>query len=879
MALGFYLFYLDRCVIWRGAPMRIFTVILLIVTTFSAQAELKRVGKLKNSTRLEDGVIGAFDSELFKHTTLKNRLFKDLDLDLEYEINDHLGVQARFGRRVHIFNPILDSDIISHDDYSKFYIVNSSREKLSGSLDLFNLPVSAGIEAGMELAVARSVYPATSKMIQKADKAPKEICRDLQKALKSKQLNRFVCENTNVVKNFFSSIVTGVGKIVSFLASPFVDSEQGEIYFSDPLEALKIHMKFGVPINDKVFYEENGYLLEGDIIKHTTFFSIDPLRMSYDLVGIISPEYKRFNRFIRDLSIKKLEENKVAVVIEDFVYRGNDITYAKFRPRLLSLFKYSFLSWGYETLSEEVLRKTYFLDLNKENAREALSSFITKGFYLDFNPSITDKAQELGDGIIMDPVLHYQGDVTDYSYNSKFPGIFKVVKEDVSRYRKIRVDGKKSYINSEKYIHEKFSLKNFLWFDDIKKAGICSINVNSNYGENDQKKSFFLYPQDLIVQIACSYQNAFAKNKDINKIISTIDFIIGNKLTEQKRNEISLIVKDSGEKEVDVSAKVEVNFGYDQAKAIIEETSIERIWEELAVLILGKENRHEWGKDNRKKWNESIISENRAWHNPHISKKFNCRSDSDGEFKKGKIVFKVAGNCHILYRHSKKIMRNIKKLKESTNSRDRLSNFSKLFFDLESGPLLQRLIINLLNGVDKSKVGYKYEVYSSGLSTPISGSSENQYTFSNKAHERKVENVKALKNSRRRIKKANFYVDTAKGKFSERTHAEIELELTHRLDMKNSKFFAAIKLGKFSILKDKELYNSYTENEMLPIGNLKQIVRKYGKENRYLYRFSAPILSSKVKKGKRYSLFVNIVNEKGEWVTESAEVLVKMPRR
>lgn len=852
--------------------------------------DYENLGEFKDSWK--SNWIHFLGSELYDETQTKNRLFKDLNLELDVSINRYGKAAFHWDRRVTNHLPAVDNYIIKNEDYSKYRVVNSFLTRIDASvgyLDYF----SSGANAGIYFGVARSVHPNNSSLKPKAGDDPKDVCEDLSDIIdfsdkEAYRVEAVNCKNTtrSRLQRSAENILNAIGGGLSFILQPFNENQKSDIWLKDPFEALKLHMRFGLPLKPEVFYEDNLYLSVGDVVKHSTFFSLTPVSIGKNLLGVdmgtslisagLKTNVSKFHRFVRDLSIKKLAGNKVTLEVDDFIYRGNDYTWLQFRPRFLRLFSYTFLDWSWEPFHEEALKRTYQVDLNTIGGRFFFNKVIKLGYVPQIKIDSSGRlVEDLPDeGIIAETPVYITSERADYLELFRLPGVFKYRNDDNRKVEKIEVGKKSTQIRGVRHHRKEREFKyNFLFFDKTNYYYSCSLNTKSEMTPNQRSYNSILMSSGISLNFNCSYNNKEGRFRNVKNVVDTLEIALNQKIPYEHKSKLYKETFNEGD---DVQLTFQLSFGKDQIQNILGAKSDNEILEVISRVLLGENTSFVWNIDNIKAW-DRISRENRrnvVFPDDHYLKHA-CSRNSNAVVKPGKGITSIDyRDCSAMYR---KVVREafhmIKDIQNAKSIKSRIKSLNETFPSLEWVGFLQNTMVRLAGGLSNNNVRYYYYINTSTIDSPIEGGNGILYDYNLSNIVDKVPNIEAIGDDKGRIKSATFWRKKSESapKYGETKELILEIESDYQF-AKDSNKTIKVEIREFEILKDIHLATVYRS---VP----SPIIKNIGSGKReYLYRVSIP-WDKKLRAGKTHSALIKVINPKGEWLTEEAQVLFAVPSK
>jgi hypothetical protein len=473
--------------------------VLLSGSSLWGQDEYEVIGRYRKKTY--DGFASKIAAELFEEGDKSNRLFESMNVELDLSFGPATG-RLRYARSVNIDNPKVNSEILSPYDYAEYRVSNTIYSGID--LEFESGVLRSEGKAGVLFGVSKKVVPRHSDLTDKirSTDTVEDICKRARNSF-----NPFLNQETRKIidakdcssdkkgfSDWFESFVEKLNSPVrKVLHSYFADSEKVKMYADQPFEALTNYSRYGFPMDLSVFFDSNKMLSVGDSLQHTVFYGWDPISLGANFgLGHFSVSAVKNTRAFRDYRIRKEGNNKVTVQVTDYLEKGHDWQWLKIRPRLLLLFKYTFLDWRDRDFDAMTFRRTYEVDLSSGEivgpekklvgGIDFLKSILRKGYFVDLelNKSRMDEPVDLPVGVEAYKPVFVQGRNASYNFMARFPGLFKLDKRDNLRIQQAWIGKDKTQAESHRAhsIKKKWTKLDWL-FDKTDRNTRCSVNTKT----------------------------------------------------------------------------------------------------------------------------------------------------------------------------------------------------------------------------------------------------------------------------------------------------------------------------------------------------------------------------------------------------------------
>ncbi len=341
-------------------------------------------------------------------------LYQDLG-DVSLGLSASLGDDGRiywdnsFYRRVLPFHDeIPPGETIGPDDYSRYIDIKTIVSR--GRLNYDYLPEVVGdtgigirVEGGTSLTLAHVTDP-----LHLGDR-PLEAVLEEQR---SSSISDLLQEDATVEgrpigdPSLIRLGAEGVARFAQWIAdvvgNKTVDTERGAIFYEGYADPITQIIDLGVPVHSELF-REGGPLGVGDRVRHVTFVGLVPVGATLRRYGLwIS--YQRFYRFLRETTIFKRAENEIIVVVRNSVATGNEYLPLKIRPevRVLGILRlgYTFFEQIIDRAKTTSWETAYRVDLSDPRGLEAFEQLLGEGTKATFRPLASTAEKGIGAEIL-----------------------------------------------------------------------------------------------------------------------------------------------------------------------------------------------------------------------------------------------------------------------------------------------------------------------------------------------------------------------------------------------------------------------------------------------------------------------------------------------
>lgn len=818
------------------------------------------VGHYKKT--LWDASIGdGLRGELVNQLARKDDLFEKITPEIEISLSDNIDLEFQFRRSVQENLPMPSTGKISSNDLFTYKVNNQLHIELSGEV---NGPyVFSGGSAGIDLVHSSNMKPGS-------EKSECEVFKSIidENVERGREIVEASCTSRakTALSRYYENTVDFLSTGVETLLNNFADSEKNVAFAKEPLAPMKLHSMLGVPMDHRVFFESNSDVAIGDIIEHTSFYSLNPIGFQVDLFSFIKPTYTKFRRYYRSLGFKKGYGNKVLVNISDSVLSGNSAEVFKIRPKLLGLLKINLGKWRVEDFNEDNLSQNFEIDLNKESGVEFFKQILLKAYSHSGskrNSLLIDSSQYTDSVIAYSPIFK-SSDNWDGKLVLKIPGTFEYSKRKYTSIGSIDVDGEK-YTKGETLVRGKF--KNKFDFDlglfEINKADRtheCQMIIDVN------KSNSTLLSSDKTLNIECNYTNRYGDKTVAQNIKDSVKMVLNSELGSRDNTALDLM---SSEKKSRMSMYTSLSFSSKEIKKIMS-ASEDEIYAEISKLLFGENSQNVFAKKYHHEWRRgkldsrlALIDDIQTYRNCSLFlKKTKITDTAEARFENfDGIVGKKKGldsysniECFNYYRMARRIAKSIVSIKEDVNSNKDIQKILDTFMNLEHSGIIQNLLVRLAGGIDKDKVRYTYIVSSPVLEESVVSTNGGKYTAG--IPESKLSVLEEMNSIfHPRIKKIEYKTNICLS-----SSLKVEIELHYDIEDINE-LFVDIDVKQFSYLDDIDYLNYRVP--------LKDMDRKGS-------TFSTTVaLPLDIPLDKAHNVYTGLVNRDGERLSKETKSYVK----
>ena len=709
------------------------TVVLIlnshvVLANTCEELELGATGRDYWTDSIGNGFRGEFENQIQK----KDDLFESLLPEFEFDLGAKGKLRSTFTRSVKDYLPIPTNKKISSNDYFTLQVKNKLNIDLSAGFnsDIFFAKASAGIDLthGTHLFPGKSSSPCEiMKFIDPNTQKGEQLIEGLNAKGECKDRNK-----SSIVKayeNFIDLLSGGVG----WGLDAITDSEKNDVFADDLFAPLKLHSLLGVPINDEIFYENHKDLNIGDIIEHTTYYSITPGGIRLDLFGPVSPSFSKFYRIFRTVTFKKQMKNFVVIEFEDTVLNGENTVIYKISPKIFKILKLNFGQWAFDDYKQEVITNRFRVNLNNNDGQRFFNK-VLKSLYLPSirlsrdDKTLVDASEYLAGVDVMSPaVSDSRGD--DNKFEIQLPGLFKYKSGSHSLAENVDFEGNQ-YTRGNKYHTD--SLKSKFAFD------LGFLKVHKKYINYDCKMRLSSLvvskkkPKGSSLNINCKYENRYAQNKHAKGIKEYLKTVVNGELKDEvkaKFEKLNYTERDN------ISMYSNVSYSDEQIQRILNALE-DDIYFAVAKAIFGEKTKNIFAKKYHRNWRRARLGAlgPKGERRPSLINSCSLLLKEIGITKRRDLFYDqyqgVVGKndaiknvqhyrCYSYFLLARQTADSILELQRSAFSKKRLNNFLEVFESLDKVGFVQSVLSTLAGGVSQGGVHFTYVVDSPFLEEPI----------------------------------------------------------------------------------------------------------------------------------------------------------------
>ncbi len=833
-------------------------VIVLVASTASSNQCVETTLGEYQKTLWGDSISDSLRGELVNQLEKKDDLFEDLTPEFEIGLAPKLDLNFKFQRAVKKHLPMPNDLFIASDDYLTYKVQNKLHLEFKSNFEAGIFFADSG--AGLNLVHSSDHLPG-----KESDPcALYQIILDMRDD-RAKDIYDGICTTRHKSKftAYYDVAIKFLSQKTAKLFDSFVDSDKNVKFAEDPLAALRLHSLLGVPIDYRIFLENNADIAIGDVIEHTTFFNIKPLGLKVDLFGFLRPSHSRFRRHFRSLGFKKIEGDKVIVEIEDTQISGDGTEFFKLRPKLFDLIKINLGKWGKEDFKEESLLQRFEIDLKADKGIEFFKKILlaayTPKLKLHRNSILIDHRDYEGAVSAFSPIYR-DGYGSDNLFVIRIPGAIKYENRSYYDINRVHFEGN-DYLTGEKLLRRKFRNKLHLdfWIFEIKKK-----DKNYECRLDLQAKSI---DHNSSMNIECNYYNRYAENRHIEDIRQSLEMTLDGKMDRLDQDILQSLLIEDTEK---VSMYSNISFSKKQIDNITS-SSEEEIIHEIAKLLFGDGAKNVFSKKYRRNWIDMrrFQFDNLSTADPRYTKcgialaEFGIIEDYEipyyskflGNVGRGRGLHSYDTQyCFNYYRLAKELVRDIRKLADRFSDDD-VEDVLDILDDLEKSGLVQNLLVRLAGGIGRDKVRYNYVVSSPRLAEPVMQTNGVSYNAGLPSVRRSI--LEDLNDEFfPRIKKISYKMDDCRP-----GQLKVAVELYYMFDeVDDINFNLEVKTSSYK----KE---HIVHEEIVNASSMKEI-----DELNYEYTFD---LGKKYDPTLRYNIYLKLLNKDGLHISEESKSFVR----
>jgi hypothetical protein len=570
----------------------------------------------------------------------------------------------------------------------------------SDALGTGDLGLGVKLERGWGLTVGRARRP-----LRWGDRPFPEVLAertsdDLQELLEPKPLGQQ--DIVDVGARGIAAIARGIGRAVT----PSADTERGKIFWDNLADPVTLFADVGLPIPADMFDESDPRLGTGDRIRHTTFFGFSPVTGAIGDLGL-QFSYELFSRALRETTVVKEPDNHVLVSVRHAFLKGQEFRPLKFRPEVRVLWVvnlgYTFFEQRLSAGSTASSGFVYRIDLDNPVGQEAFRALLGEGSNLQLRPLRV--AAERGEGAELVGDELRRGRRRQRMLRIRFFSPFRFG------------DRKTVYFDRVKVGDAEFDEQGLAKLRDLRK----SIGRNRNW-----KKQFLVAAQGNLrrgnrppgkeedegafaVNLMTGYRTKKADAAEVRRHATLLGAVLGAQPVLEALNSFE------DDERADYFGNLRISLGAEHVRHL-EEVAKDRIWRELAEILLGSEHSEEWATpEARQRWRKR--SYRRRFSDQAGSELTTRPQPTKGQLGvKGR--FKLAGRTAGKFEHVRQLI----------ETGDCLPCISRAFAKERDIFMLQMLLYRLVKDA-QLEPGFYLEIYAQGMLSPVTLTNGVEYDF------------------------------------------------------------------------------------------------------------------------------------------------------
>jgi hypothetical protein len=784
---------------------KILTLVCFLSLSTSAFADQQcedeevKMGEFKKSV-WEHSISQSIQSELVNQLAKKDDLFEKLSPEIKFDITPFIDFEFQLTRAVKSHLPVPSNNTISTDDLFKYKINNKLRIQFEGEADAGVL-FSNGI-AGVHL--THSTERLSQAEMSNCELYSKVINKNTKKG---NQLVEAVCtkRHESMFKKYYDKTIDFFSSKIGAVFNRFADSEKNVIWAEDPLSALKLHSMLGLPLDPEVFYENNTNIAIGDIVEHTTFYSITPLGVKLDIFKFMTPSYGYQFRFFRTLSFKKVYGNKVLVDITDTMISGGSLESFKINPKLFGLLKLNFGKHGQGKFDQKSLTQSFEVNLLDKKGE----SFFNKLLLAAYAPKLSLHKKTIlvstngyESGVKAFEPVFKDGYGKENKLVLQIPGFIKMDYRSHEKIEKVERE-EQSYLKGDKLYRRNFKNKfeMDLWLFKIRKADRkyqCQMKLEIN---NDDENFEAL-------NIECNYADKYASNEKVHKMRESLLISMNGNIPAADREALENLRADD---RIKISMHTNLSFSKRELTRI-RNTNDTEIYAEISKMIFGETAENIFAPKYHEIW-QRIKTDRNSSHSMKgasifkqchkLLKAYSITDEKEEIYEKmDGIVGRNKGLksnssrlCHNAFRTAKRLYNGIRAVKDGFESVDNVEEFLDIYRGIDYAGLVQNLFVRLAGGFGKDKVRFNYFVNSHALEEPLIQTNGINYTANIPDFNKSIsEDMEALDFPR--LKKIGYFYNECR-----KDELKVLVGLDFPLDRESNLSFL-LDIKKFSVAND-----------------------------------------------------------------------------
>lgn len=843
------------------------TIVLFLgysASSFSQQCTEDKIGTYKKTLwdlNIDDGLRG----EIVNQIARKDDLFEKLAPEIEFGISPVVDFRLEFKRKVRDHLPAPVGGKITSSDLFSYRIQNELNLEFVGKVSS-GLLFSEG-KAGVNLRHSTDLYPGKEKtaceLYQSLVDKENEVGNALVSAACSARAKSKLTKAYESSVNFFSQ---KTGKIFN----SFSDNERNVLFAKDPLSPLKLHSTLGVPMDYKVFFENNSDIAIGDIVEHTSYYAIKPLGLQADIFSFMRPSVAKFYRVLRTLAFKKVLGNKVIVDVEDTLLSGDSLEVFKLRPKILYLLKLNLGRWASDSFHEENLVQRFEIDLNKESGVEFFKKILFSAYTpsLDLHEeSVLVDHEEYKNAVVAYNPIYSNGFGNDRRFHLKLPGTFAYENRSYFDLKDHKF-GNHHYTTGNKFHKKRFQFK----FDlDFKLFKLNTKSDESYECSMSFDKNQVLVNNSNIMNIDCHYHNRFAQKNEVKQIKESLLMTLNGNVEKDVLEQLNTL---KYKKRTPIDYYTNLSFSHEVLKNILNKSD-DQIYDELSKMLFGENAQNIFAKKYHRLWkkaksdrSKSVIKNSKLYRDCSVmlySYGITSKQEDMYDELKG-----IAGSrkglegsgkkylCYSYFRKARSIVKDIRHLKESLKADQLNDDTLDVFSGLNNVGIIQNLLVRLSDkGLDgDSGIRFQYAIASPELKTSI--------IRMNNPDKYEIEIPGIPSSLSRKMRPISVNRIGMIDVFNNSCHSDkikIHLDLNYPIHDRGD-ILLEVKVSKFSLLSENIL-----ETVRIPIRNYDLF-----RDNKFIYNIQ---LDRDLELDQSHVLYLRLVNKDGHSLSRETKTYLK----
>lgn len=828
------------------------------------------ISRLGDGSELSRSLSELLGDEIWQNQSdISDALFKSIgDISIDFDILDDndLKVKTEFKprRKVFFYNPPLTQSLVngntvqtvSNDDYSRFYVINSLTNKLKvsvrGAKDVGGVK-DAGLYINTDIGVQINHIQSV------------ESPRNLESPI---SLKKEEAEKLNVAaltkSGFFSKVSKAAGKLFEIIenaanktADRLTDLDESDVFFDKLLDAFRLPGK--LPVNADMIKNK---MKVGEIVTVALFAGGGP-EISYSS-GVISSGAQDFTRVGYYVSLRKIDENRVAVHPKIQFQKGWDVS-----PLAIDIgaeFKFLPLSpklsitpfyWMIEGSRKYSIQTFLEYDLRDPHAAEALSDVVTFSF---------KKTSDLiHNGSPYAKVSHKTYEIAKQlkrkiRLNVGFSRLHRDRSRHVAKTMTLALDGTESFAwQGEAKVSNYFRFN--LFKKNLERSRGSHTKIASPLDEDGLTESGDPDGADqLTLTNMTSFYNRNMKKKEVIKILEYIQNASGLDavLPSQTMNQLDAFY--NGNKSGKQAFVLITQLGSDVMKTILD-LQTEEFWEIVAKTLL-------------KNPNQSLIQisgePTGLLNSSHRAKMRFKHTNSTWNMCETTNVFSMSSNsqvsCLRVWLLASNLGQSFEKVKRATNDEDRLRALTQVIARVGVSSLINKIFLDAykLKTGKEPKVDYYIRFEPAPGISPYLFSTNDKLTRSMFHSKQVLGELVEISQNDRRIKDGVVYYDKSKSR--DQLYVSIKTPVLLTPGQRLTLWLQDVRVG-----SDKPLIAAIV-SEPAPV-----LVETNSEETIFRYDVELPpSFVDYIKQNKSLELQVRLENDKGQPLSEFGRFMIRM---